>query len=119
MKNKIISITFVSFLVIFFLLNLLKNDESISIIERRNLAKLPELSIKDIMDTSYMKDFDKYTLDQFIFRDIFRAIKAKINYNIFKKLDNNGIYIVDNYIFKSEYPTNIKSIDSFINKINI
>ena len=65
-----------------------------------------------------MEDFDEYTIDQFILRDNFRNIKANFNYNVLRKLDNNGIYVVDDYVFKSEYPTNKKSIDNFINKIN-
>ena len=71
------------------------------------------------MDGSFMEDFDLYTVDQFIFRDKFRNIKANVNYNIFKKLDNNGIFVIDDYIFKSEYPMNIKSIENFIDKINL
>lgn len=118
MKDKIISILFVAFLFIFLILNLLINDKLISYSERRKLETFPKISIEDIMDTSFQNDFDKYALDQFIFRDNFRSLKANINYNVFNKLDNNGIYVVDDYIFKSEYPTNIKSINNFIDKIN-
>ncbi len=118
MKDKIISITFVSYLLIFFMLNIFTSDEITSDSERRKLEQLPEFSIKDIMKTTYMEDFDKYVLDQFVFRDNFRSIKANINYYIFQKLDNNGIYVIDNHIFKTEYPTNTKSIDNFINKLN-
>lgn len=118
MKDKIISILFVGFLFLFFILNLLIEDELISYSERRKLETFPKMSIEDVMDTSFQDDFDKYALDQFVFRDGFRSLKANINYSIFNKLDNNGIYVVDDYIFKSEYPTNIKSINNFVDKIN-
>lgn len=118
MKEKILSVLFVSFLLFFFVLNIIIYDTDISKSERRKLEKFPKLSISEIINGSFMKDFDKYTIDQFVFRDEFRNIKANTNYNVFKKIDNNGIYVVDDYIFKSEYPTNIKSIDNFINKIN-
>lgn len=118
MKDKIISIIFVSFLVCFFVLNLFTSDIDISKNERRKLQQFPKVSVDDIKDASFMEDFDKYALDQFVYRDVFRSIKANINYNIFQKLDNNGIYVENDYIFKSEYPTNIKSIDNFINKVN-
>ena len=118
MKEKILSILFVSFLVIFFSLNIITKDIDISKSERRRLEQLPKLNIKNIFDNSFMEDFDLYTTDQFVFRDNFRNIKANVNYNILKKIDNNGIYIIDDYIFKSEHPTNLKSIDNFIDKVN-
>ena len=118
MKDKIISISFITFLFVIFLLNITRKDEEISTTERRKLQQLPELTVENVIDTSFQEDFDKYALDQFIFRDALRSIKANVNYNIFKKLENNGIYVIDDYIFKSEYPTNIKSIDNFIDKIN-
>lgn len=118
MKEKILSILFVLFLSIFFVINIFVKDIDISSSERRKLEKFPRISMKNIMDGSFMEDFDLYTVDQFVFRDNFRTIKAKVNYNVFQKLDNNGIYVIDDYIFKSEYPINIKSIDNFIDKIN-
>ena len=46
-------------------------------------------------------------------------LKAIIeNYKKGIDLDNNNIYLKDNYIFKSEYPTNKSSISNFIKKIN-
>lgn len=119
MKEKILSISFVLFLTIFFILNVFIKDKDISSSERRKLEKIPKISMENIMDGSFMEDFDLYTVDQFAFRDTFRAIKANVNYSVFQRLDNNGIYVIDDYIFKSEYPTNIKSINNFINKINL
>ena len=118
MKNKILSITFVFGLMILFILNIFFGDNKISKSERRNLKLFPNISISNILNRKFMEDFDEYTTDQFILRDDFRNIKANVNYNILKKLDNNGLYVVDDYIFKSEYPTNKKSIDNFIYKIN-
>lgn len=118
MKEKIISILFFTFIVGFFFVNVIAKDTLISNTERRKLEQFPKLNFNNIIDGSFMEDFDKYTTDQFVLRDGFRNIKANINYNIFRKLDNNGIFVIDDYVFKSEYPTNIKSIENFINKIN-
>ncbi len=118
MKDKIISISFVSFLIIFMVLNIFNNDKIISTYERRKLQQFPDISIKNILNKNFMEDFDSYTLDQFVYRDFFRNIKANFNYKILLKLDNNGIYIKDNYVYKTEYPTNKKSIDNFVLKIN-
>ena len=118
MKDKFISISFVLFISLVFILNVLTPDIQISKSERRKLNQLPKLTTNNIIDKSFMEEFDSYVLDQFILRDYFRQIKAKVNYNIFNKLDNNKIYVYNEHIFKSEYPTNEKSIDNFINKIN-
>lgn len=118
MKDKIISVSFVVYLVLFFILNMVTDDIEISNSERRKLKQFPEFSLQTIINNSFMENFDEYTLDQFVFRDKFRSIKANINYTLLHKLENNGIYVVDDYIFKTEYPTNVKSIDNFINKLN-
>lgn len=118
MKNKILSITFVLFLTIMFTINILTPDNDISKTERRKLEQLPKLTINNILNKSFMEDFDSYTVDQFILRDNFRNIKANISYKVLNKIDNNKIFIYKDHIFKSEYPADEKSIDNFINKIN-
>lgn len=118
MKEKIISLSFSIFLFCFMLLNIFNKDKSISISERRKLEQFPKFSIDNVMDKSFMEKVDKYTLDQFVLRDTFRNIKSIVNYNLLLKLDNNGIYMKDDYIYKTEFPTNLKSIDNFIDKIN-
>lgn len=118
MKNKIITISFVFVIELFFILGLVIKDESISKTERRKLESFPKLTINKIMDGSFMDDFEDYSLDQFPYRDTFRSIKASVNYYVLGKLDNNNIYLNEDGIFKVEYPTNTESINKFINKIN-
>lgn len=114
MKNKIITILFIIYIFTFSILGILFKDKEISLTERRKLETIPEFTL----NSEYITKLDKYFLDHFPFRDNFRSIKAYFNYNVLNKLDNNKIYLKDNYIFKSEYPTNHKSISNFINKIN-
>lgn len=114
MKEKIITILFITYIFTFSILGIIIKDEDLSITERRKLQTVPKFAI----DNEYVTKLDKYLLDHFPFRDDFRSIKANYNYKVLKKLDNNNIYLKDNYIFKSEYPTNKKSISNFINKIN-
>lgn len=115
MKNKIITFIFIIYILTFSILGIILKDESISQSERRKLQTMPTFTLT----SEYVTKLDKYLLDHFPFRDNFRSIKAKFNYNILKKLDNNNIYLKDNYIFKSAYPTNNKSISNFIDKINL
>ena len=105
---------FVSFILTFSILHLVIKDEEISYIERRKLATFPVFKL----NSKYITEVDEYLLDHFPFREIFRSIKANFNYNILNNLDNNGIYLKDNYIFKSNYPTNKKSINNFTKNID-
>lgn len=113
MKDKIITFTFLIFILTFSVLHLALKDKEVSMTERRKLATFPTLKL----DNEYISKVDKYLLDHFPFRDEFRSIKARFNLNVLNLNDNNGIYLKDNYIFKSNYPTNKKSINNFKNKI--
>ena len=114
MKNKITVLIFIIYITTFSILGIILKDKEISNTERRKLSSFPEYTL----NSEYVNKLDKYLLDQFPLRDNFRSIKAKFNYEILNKLDNNNIYLKDNYIFKSEYPTNKDSISNFIKKIN-
>ena len=114
MKDKITTILFIIYISFFSILHIVLKDETISETERRKLATFPNFNL----NSEYITKLDKYLLDHFPFRNNFRSIKAKYNYNILNKLDNNDIYLKDNYIFKTNYPTNKESIDKFINNIN-
>ena len=50
-KNILITIVFFSIIIGFFLMNVIKEDEQISISERRKLASFPEVSISKIFFT--------------------------------------------------------------------
>ena len=116
MKDKIIVFSFLIYISLFAILHIIMPDKTISESERRKLKTFPE--IKELTSGEYIKNVDSYLLDHFPLRDEFRGIKANFNYHILQKYDNNGIYLKDNYIFKSEYPTNKKSISNFIDKTN-
>lgn len=118
MKNKIMTISFVGIIFSIFFLNIFIKDKDLSYTERRHLSKFPSISYDNIMSGKFMDKFESYTLDQFIGRDSFRKVKALTEFNIFRKKDNNNIFIKDDYIFKLEYPLNEKKVNTFINKIN-
>lgn len=117
MKDKIIVFLFIGYICIFSLLHIILPDKEISTSERRKLSSFPKVELTN----EYITKVDEYLLDHFPFRESFRSIKALFNYKVLNKLDNNNIYLKDNYIFKSNYPTNKKSIDHFLkttNKLN-
>lgn len=90
--------------------------QELSEAERRTLAQLPELSVKTVLDGSFMTDFEEYTLDQFPLRDTFRRLKALFHYNVLGQMDNNGIYIADGWAAELEYPMNETSVSNALKK---
>ncbi len=89
---------------------------AISDAERRPLAQMPELSTESLLDGSFMKDFESFTLDQFPLRDTFRQLKSLFHYNALNQSDNNGIYIADGAAVKLEYPLDQASVDHAVNR---
>ena len=114
MKQKIITFIFIIYIFTFSILGIIIKDKEISFTERRKLTTIPEFKLT----SEYINKLDKYFLDHFPLREQYRSIKANFNYNILNKLDNNNIYLKENSIYKSNYPTDKKSISNFVNKIN-
>lgn len=91
-----------------------KSDESYSVSERRLLKQIPDYSKEALFSGRFMSAFEEYSLDQFPFRDTFRSMKAVTSL----KLDNNGIYVVDEVIdgeknkviSDMDYPLNAESL---------
>jgi hypothetical protein len=82
-----------------------KPETDYSSTERRELDKLPEISISSIFNGKFMSGFEDYTLDQFPVRDTFRTIKAFTAKYVFNHLDNNNVFITsDGMVGKHEYP---------------
>ena len=113
MKDKIIGIIFIAIICGFFLINIIKKDEEISLEQRRKLAQFPIFKIDNILNTTFAKGLDKYVVDQFTFNNMFRKIKAQIAYNVLNQKENNDIFVKDNSLYKLEYPLNQKSLDNF------
>lgn len=78
--------------------------------ERRKLKQFPELTIENVAEGKFMTDFESYTLDQFPLRDGFRSLKAWVSQNIFRKSDNNEIYVAEGYAVKMEYPLKAEAL---------
>ena len=112
MKKKYIVTTIVTavFLLSVSLLAWLKPADEFSLAERRSLKQFPEISFNTIVSGSFMEKFEEYTLDQFPFRDEFRRIKAFVSTKLFGAAENNGIYVYDGYVSKTEYPLNEDSV---------
>ncbi len=72
--------------------------------ENRFLQKLPKWSIEYFLSGEYSKEFEKFTTDQFTFRDKWIEWKTKVDLIMLKK-DNGRVYFgKEGYLFEtSEY----------------
>ena len=113
-KNIVLSIIFITFLFTFMIVNIVKKDDDISYSERRKLEKAPKITYDSVINGTYFSKLDKYTTDQFIWRDNFRKIKIDIDL-----LTNyNKLYLYNDYIIEETYPLNKESVINVTNKIN-
>ena len=117
-KSMIVSLAFLILIISFFLVNLIKKDQSISISERRKLANFPKATVNNIFDGTFFKKFDEYVTDQFVEREEFRKIKVNTELNILGKKNYNNLYEYDGYIIEMINPLNEKSVKNTVNKIN-
>lgn len=90
---------------------ILTPDSELSETERRPLTQAPTLSIDSVLSGRFQSSFEKYALDQFPLRDGFRTLKALSVRYLFGEKDNNGIYSVNGYTAKLDYPMDTDSID--------
>ncbi len=109
-KNIVVTATFAAFVAFFVVMcvfrffNPVANSES----ERRPLAQFPtDITWETIINTkdaekSTIKQFEKYTVDQFPFREFFRSVKARFQLNALNLKENNGLTEVGGYIAKIE-----------------
>jgi len=92
LRDILIVATFVGFIGVFFVLNIVIPAPTILWSERRMPAKFPELSISTIVSGTFMNDFEKYASDRFVQRDVFRAIHSFMVFDIFQQTDKSGLY---------------------------
>ena len=109
-KQRITIYGFVLCLVSMMVLMVISPKETVSRAERRRLAEKPKLTIKSLMDKSFMDDTENYLLDHFPFRDGLRRIKAYFAYDVLQQKENNDIYVAGGHAAKLEYPLNEASI---------
>ena len=110
-KDKILCIIFALFFAAGFLLCVFYPKENYSDSERRRLSAMPELSAKTVWNGRFMSGFETFAADTFPFREQLRTVKALTAAEIFRRGDNNGIYVSEGFLSKLEYPMNTASLD--------
>ena len=119
MKDKIISISFVLFLLYFMILGVITKDQEISKEERRKLTQFKKIELSTIFsDDNYFSYLNDYFTDQFPYRNTFRKIKAIAGTKLFLKNENNNVFEKNGYLFELNTKVNENSINHLLSKIN-
>ena len=103
MYHWVVVISFFLLLSGFAIAEICLPDKEISKSERRYYEQMPELSWKTVMDGSYMQKLEKYLLDQFAGRDIFRIAKTELETTLFGKKDAGNYVKEGDVLFELDY----------------
>ena len=87
----------------------------ISVSERRRLAQLPALTKDSVGKGNFMSGFERYSQDQFPFREAFRKLKTKALFSLYQQKDVHGIYVADGYAASIESEINEASVQHAVN----
>lgn len=117
MKSLLTPILIFILLITGMSLQIITPDENISETERRRLKQFPAFAYSELLNSDYYQTIESYLLDQFILRDRFRSLNALMRYHIYNQNDINEIYIIDDVLYRMDYPLNENSINHATNLI--
>lgn len=92
---------------------------SYSKVEKRPLATLPsKVTREELLDGSAMRAFDRFTVDQFPFREFFRSVKAKFVLYVLGMKQNNGYAVEDGSIAQIETNFSRENVDHSLSRLS-
>lgn len=120
-KNRKIEsiILVIMFLLIiggFTIASMIKKDDGFSENENRILSQKPEFSLDELINGTYLEDYQAYIKDQFPLRDTMVNFKNVIESMMFKTLMNGVIIGNDDYLIESHDRSNYESELASTNK---
>ncbi len=94
-------------------------DRDFSESENRVLATMPTLSLSSLKEGTFMKDFETYLTDQFIFRDRIIGLKTLFD-RVTGKTKAGGVYIgKDGYLFSVPSPFDESRTEEIMDRISL
>ena len=115
-KNRKIIWVMLALFAIVTLVVWFKPSDQYSTSERRPLEQFPEVSAEQILNGTFMQEFEKYVADQFPFRDELRNLKAIFSTNVLGQKDQHNIYVAQGHAAKMEYPLKEASVQRAIQR---
>ena len=121
MKQKQLTILFIIIIGSLSIINLISPSKSFSEKENRYLQQIPKPTWTSIKSGDFSSEFEKYTGDQFIFRDSWIGLKT-LSEKVMLKKDNGRVYFgKENYLFdvkedldEIQYDKNINYLNQFV-----
>ncbi|MFI3209873.1 MAG: DHHW family protein [Peptostreptococcaceae bacterium] len=113
-------LTVIFFLIFIFsvpIITIISPDKKISQIENKILTQFKKPTLENIYNKDFMENFDKYSSDQFPFRESFLKFKNNYSYIVGQREFRN-IYVTKNNMLVEKYIFNKDNIDSNLEKIN-
>lgn len=65
-KNIFITFSFIALIILILFINIIKKSTIVSLSERRKLQQFPKFTVETLFNGKFFKDFDTYTMDQFV-----------------------------------------------------
>ena len=96
--NKITTIVFCALIGSLTIASMVNPVKKSSETENRELAQMPEISVKTIFDGSFEKGYETFITDQFVARDRWIAVKTDIE-RLIGKRESNGVYFADDHYY--------------------
>ncbi len=117
-KNIVIIVLFVAFIGFMASSYLWYDAGDILSSERREPAEFPEVNGETLLSGQFGEDFEDYLLDNTIWRDGFRKLKARLLFNVFYQKDNGGIYVINGIAAKMNSSFSEGAITAVGNKMS-
>lgn len=118
MKNKIRSIFFAGLLIVIAIFNIVTPEKTFSDKENRYLQTLPDIGYRDIISGKFGEDFENYSSDQFVRRNLWISLKTISDLAVLKK-DNNRVYFgKEDYLFDIDSAIDETQREKNTNNIN-
>ncbi len=116
-QKKYSAVIFLIIMLSITLITFIRTKTYFSEIENRELAKFPKLSFGNIMNKTFMNQFELYLSDHFFKRIEF--IGVKINSELFLgKKELKGVYITENRLVEKMPSPNYKAMKQSVEAIN-
>lgn len=92
-------------------------DETLSVEERRKLAKFPQFTFSGLSSGKYQDAIELYLADAFPLRSTYRKLKAAAVLQLFGKGDLNGLYFSEGHLSKIESELDEKQVSYAIKRM--